>query len=481
MKPFEIILGLLRIPVDFCMTLLAFFLAYQLRSQSDFIPFIKLPLDLQTFPPLNEYLLEASVGAILLILLLSFSRLYSLKYDLSLSRLIPKIFSISINWLVIIVGYFFFIRHDFPFSRLVLIYAWLFSYLLIVIGRIALKTFQNLLHSFGIAQKGVIFIGNNEITNRLYQNLKKNRQLKILGFLDDKYEHHTTLSFLGKVKDLEQLLQKLSIDEIIQTSSNLTNLEAQKILEFCREHHLRYSFVPDLITVQKRNIEIEFSSGIPIIQLKPTPLEGWGQVIKRIFDIIGSLVGIIIFSPIFVIVAILVKLDSKGTVLYKYLDDGSRVKRVGRAGKLFHFYKFRTMYPNTHNLRYTELSAQDIRKGAPVVKIKNDPRVTKIGKFLRKTSLDEIPQFFNVLKGEMSFVGPRPHLPEEVAKYQKHHKFVLTIKPGISGLAQISGRSDLDFEEEIRLDTYYIENWSLWLDIKIILKTFLVPFQHYKE
>jgi lipopolysaccharide/colanic/teichoic acid biosynthesis glycosyltransferase len=163
------------------------------------------------------------------------------------------------------------------------------------------------------------------------------------------------------------------------------------------------------------------------------------------------------------------------------LDDGSRVKRVGEQGKLFNFYKFRTMHPKTHNLRYTELAEQNTRKGTPMVKIKNDPRVTKIGNFLRKTSIDELPQLINVLMGQMSIVGPRPHLPEEVANYEKHHKFVLTIKPGITGLAQISGRSDLDFEKEVRLDSYYIEHWSLWLDIKIIFKTFGAVIKGYKE
>jgi lipopolysaccharide/colanic/teichoic acid biosynthesis glycosyltransferase len=139
------------------------------------------------------------------------------------------------------------------------------------------------------------------------------------------------------------------------------------------------------------------------------------------------------------------------------------------------------MIPNSHNLRYSELAHLDTRHGTPMVKIKNDPRITPIGHFLRKTSLDELPQLFNVLRGEMSLVGPRPHLPEEVARYDKHHKFVLTIKPGITGMAQVSGRSDLDFEREVKLDTYYIENWSLLLDLKILIKTILVVFKRYEE
>ena len=139
------------------------------------------------------------------------------------------------------------------------------------------------------------------------------------------------------------------------------------------------------------------------------------------------------------------------------------------------------MKSGTHHLRYTELAEKNIRKDSPLVKIKDDPRITRVGRFLRRFSIDELPQLWNVVKGEMSLVGPRPHLPEEVANYERHHRFVLTIKPGITGLAQISGRSDLPFEKEVRLDTYYIENWSLLLDLKILLKTVGVVLRPYRE
>jgi len=139
------------------------------------------------------------------------------------------------------------------------------------------------------------------------------------------------------------------------------------------------------------------------------------------------------------------------------------------------------MYPNTHNLRYTELAEKNIRNDGPLVKIKDDPRITKVGKFIRKTSIDELPNLWSVLIGDMSLVGPRPHLPEEVKKYEDKHKFVLTIKPGITGISQTSGRSDLPFEEEIRLDRYYIENWSILFDIKILIKTLIIIIKPFKE
>ena len=152
-------------------------------------------------------------------------------------------------------------------------------------------------------------------------------------------------------------------------------------------------------------------------------------------------------------------------------DDGSPVYRVGQGGKLFHYFKFRSMVPGTDSLRYDELAEKNLRNDGPMVKIKDDPRVTRVGNFIRRWSVDELAELFLVLKGEMSLVGPRPHLPEEVAKYERHHKKVLTVKPGITGLAQISGRSDLTFEEEVKLDTYYVENWSVLLDLAILMRT----------
>ncbi|MBI4779032.1 sugar transferase [Candidatus Falkowbacteria bacterium] len=197
------------------------------------------------------------------------------------------------------------------------------------------------------------------------------------------------------------------------------------------------------------------------------------QSIKRIFDIILALFLIIIFSPILIIAAIIIKLDSRGPVIYKN-------ERVSKNG-IFKLFKFRSMIyqycvgDEYGNNRAMELEKKLIEekntKSGPVYKIGDDPRLTGVGKFIRRWSIDELPQFFNILKGDMSLVGPRPHQPREVAKYEHHHKKVLSIKPGLTGLAQISGRSDLSFEDEVKLDIYYIENWSLLFDIAIILRT----------
>jgi len=464
MKKSEIAFGILRIPVDILMTVLAFASAYSLRTITDGVPFFNMPLDLSLFPPLNEYISFSIVLGVVLFVLFALNGMYSLKSSSSLGREIGKVIWLSIIWMLLIIAYYFIIR-EFPFSRLVLLYSFFLTVVFISIGRVIINKIQKYLLRIGVGNRRVVFVGLNDITDELTKAFKTDLRFKVVDSIG-----------ADEIQNLKNIIKDKHVDEIIQTKSDLSKAHAEDILDFCREHHIQYNFVPDLVQVQRTNIDISTPSGIPLISLKPTPLDGWGRVLKRIFDICGSLVGLIIFSPILLITAIAIKLDSKGTILFKFLDDGSRVKRIGQFGKPFNFLKFRSMKPKTHNMRYDELADQNTRKDTPMVKIKDDPRVTRVGKFIRKWDIDELPQLWNVLKGDMSLVGPRPHLPEEVEKYEKHHKFVLSLKPGITGLPQISGRSDLDFEKEVKLDTYYIENWSLWYDIKIILRTIKVVF-----
>lgn len=485
MKPLDLIFGLLRLASDFIFALAAFFLAYHLRLNSDLIPGVQLPITASTFPEYTEYLTTSSLASFTLIFILALIGLYSLKRPASLNRQITKVLAGSIIWLFSIITFYFLIR-TFPFSRLALINTWIFAFLMISSGRVILQLLQNSLYRRGFAQTRVLLIGYSENATDFIKNFFKTPQFKCLGYLNHS-DLKTKIKFLGNISQLEEIIDKFKIEKIIQIKQDLTENQENKLLELCREKHLEYSFLPSQVEMQRTNIDIETWGGIPLISLKPTPLDGWGRIIKRLFDILASISALIVFSPVMILIAIIIKLDDpKGTIIFKYLDDGSRVKRVGQKGKLFNFYKFRSMKPGTHSQRYNELLKNNTRgenwdSNAPLIKIKNDPRVTKIGKFIRKTSLDELPQLFNVLKGEMSLVGPRPHLPEEVAKYQKHHRFVLTLKPGITGMPQISGRSDLDFEKEVKLDTYYIENWSLLLDLKILIKTILVIFKRYEE
>ncbi len=479
MKRFEIFFGIVKAPMDFFMTVLAFFVAYELRLLTDPIEGIAKAIDFSVLPSINEYLEFSAWAALGLIAVFAIGKMYILKTTNSFNNEIKKSITLCSIWLMGIITYFFFAR-TFPFSRLAIFYSWGLTILFIIIGRAIIKIIQNHLLNTGLGKRHLAFIGNNKITKQVFNSIKGDRSYKIVGSLGRK-NPSSKLKHLGSIKELSKICRRYKVDEIIQTESNLSETLDEEILEFCELNHINYRFIPNLLEVRHSNIEVHTLSGIPIISIKPTPLDGWGKVVKRMLDILGALFGFIILSPIFLATAIAIKLDSKGPILFCKLDNGDPVKRVGQRGELFSFYKFRSMRPKTHGQRYKTLAKQNTRGSGPLVKIKNDPRITPVGSFIRRYSIDELPQLWNVLIGNMSLVGPRPHLPEEVEKYEKHHKFVLTIKPGLTGIPQISGRSDLSFEEEVKLDRYYIENWSIWFDLKIIFKTIFVVLQGHQD
>lgn len=474
MKKSEILLGLARIPVDFGMALLAFIIAYRIRQNTDLIPGLYFPVDQLNFPSLQEYLTLASMASLALIAIFAINQMYTLRNTARIGNELLKVLFLSAAWLMLIITYYF-VTREFFFSRLVLGYAWILTMILVSCGRILIRIFQRYLAKLGIGRRRVLFLGGNILTQRIAKKFKTIPSYKIIGYLSSKTTQKLEgLRHIGTIKNLEDIVQRRNIEEIVQTQSDLSETRAHEIVDFCREHHIKYHFVPDILQVHRTQVDVFNISGLPLISLKTTPLDGWGKVLKRALDLIISSFLLILLLPLFILISIGIKLDSKGPILFTRKDDGSRVERVGVQGKRFNFYKFRTMKDKTDNLRYTKLANRDHRKNSPLVKIKNDPRVTSFGKFLRRWSLDELPQLWNVFTGDMSLVSPRAHLPEEVAKYQKHHKFLLSIKPGITGLAQVNGRSDLDFEKEVRLDTYYIENWSILLDLKILFRTIFV-------
>lgn len=474
MKKSEILLGLARIPIDFGMTMLAFIIAYQIRQNTDLIPSLYFPIDQLNFPTLPEYLWLAGFASIALIGVFAINQMYSLRNNTRVGSELIKVIFLSAAWLMLIIAYYF-VTREFFFSRLVLGYAWILTMIFVSAGRILIRLIQRYLSKIGIGRRRVLFLGANILTERIAQKFKTIHSYQVIGYLS---AENTTkingLRHIGNLKDLEEIVRRQRIEEIVQTQSDLSEARAHEIVDFCREHHIHYYFVPDILQVHRTQVDVFNISGLPLISLKTTPLDGWGKVLKRIFDLIVSGILLILLFPLFILISIGIKLDSRGPILFTRKDDDSPVERVGYQGQRFKFYKFRTMKNKTDNLRYTQLAERDHRKGSPLVKIKNDPRVTTFGKFLRRWSLDELPQLWNVFIGNMSLVSPRAHLPEEVANYKKHHKFLLSIKPGITGLAQVNGRSDLDFEEEVRLDTYYIENWSLFLDLKILFRTIFV-------
>lgn len=474
MKRSEVAFSVLRIPTDFGMAVLGLILGYFLRLQGDFIPGIKFVITRANLMPFEDYLDLSLIFGGLLVLVFATFGLYKLKNTEGLLKELSTVTKLSTVWVLVMMAYFF-ITHKVFFSRLTLFYGVIFAILLISISRLILHKIERLLLTLGIGQRRVLLIGTNKISKRLAESLKKDPHYRVIGYLADKGGNLQGVKLLGTLKNLKSVVKNCQIEEIILTVQNLEGYEDHQILNFCNLNHVEYRFVPDVLEMERSNFEINQIANYPLIHLKPTPLDGWGRIIKRTIDIVISGIGLLILSPLFAIVALGIKLDSHGPVFFTRLEDGSPAYRVGTNGKKFKFYKFRTMKHNSHHMR-AELKELNHRKG-PLIKIKNDPRITKLGKFLRKTSIDELPNLWNVFIGDMSLVGPRPHLPEEVAEYEEHHKFLLAIKPGITGPGQISGRSDLDFEEEVRLDSYYIKHWSLFADLKILAKTIAVVFR----
>lgn len=367
----------------------------------------------------------------------------------------------AVTFSVVMTTTIMFILRDVDFSRLMLIYIWLLAFLSLSLFRIIFFYLRRYLVRFGLGLKRVLIIGRNEAIITLSQFYNDNPGY---GY---KIAHTIKNVKRLKIKKIGKLISQYRVNQIIQGESFEIPEKNLKLINLAQEKQLIFTQIPTLYELRKGSFKIETVGDVPLLRFVRTPLDGWGRIVKRVFDFILSLIALIVLSPFLLMTALIIKLDSFGPVFFKQ-------KRVAKNGT-FSCYKFRSMVDNAEELK-KKLQNLNERKG-PLFKIKNDPRITRVGRFIRKTRIDEFPQLINVLKGEMSLVGPRPHLPTEVKHYKKHQRKVLFIKPGITGMAQVSGASDLDFEDEVRLDAYYIENWSLFLDFIILIKTIGVVFR----
>jgi len=288
---------------------------------------------------------------------------------------------------------------------------------------------------------------------------------QLIGLTDDDYQKHGTtwdgVKVLGFNDDIEQLVNSLGVDEILITIPSERNLIG-KIIAKTRRHKVEIRVIPEMYDMVLGGVEVGQLGPIPYMEMHRTPMHGWPLTVKRALDIVASSLGLLILAPLFAVISMAIIIDNPGSVYFKQ-------KRVGKNGRIFDFYKFRSMVANAEELK-AELAAANEAEG-PVFKIKYDPRVTKLGAFLRKYSIDELPQLYNVLKGDMSLVGPRPPIPREVEGYGDWEWRRLEVTPGLTCIWQVSGRSNISFDKWIELDVYYIENWSLWLDLRILLQT----------
>lgn len=339
---------------------------------------------------------------------------------------------------------------------------------MLTIFRLSLRMFLKFIREKGYNYHTLLVVGTGKVASNIAERLQKHQEfgLKLIGYIDDEIDDKVVkANILGKLKDIPRILHKEVVDEVIFAVPWRLYEDIEESIRICELEGVMVRVVTDIFKKSLARTTAAEIDGIPVLTIESGPSEELKLAIKRAIDIAVSLVYLIVLSPLFLLVAILIKIDSKGPVLFKQ-------ERVGLNGRRFLMLKFRSMRADAEKLK-RDLAKLDETTG-PVFKIKKDPRVTRVGRIIRKSSIDELPQLWNVLKGEMSLIGPRPPLPDEVEQYNIWHRRRLSMRPGITCIWQVSGRSDVTFERWMEMDMEYIDNWSLWLDFKILLKTVIV-------
>lgn len=427
------------------------------------------------------------------LLMFFYQRVYRLQGAFSYVAEFIKIFKAVAVGSLLAIAFTFLFRggfefRDFPYSRGIFAIDFALALFFFTVFHLGLRYIQTLFRNRDINLIPTLIVGTNSEAAQTIRQLKERRGLgyRVIGVVESGLDSgnskiQNNLNFfnevqvVGNINELPDLIRELEIQEVIITDSKIpTEKLFEAMMRLGRKRRVEFRLAPSLFNFLPQKTSVEQIGVLPMVRLFREPLSEAERFVKRASDIVISALALTMLAPLWIFITILIRLDSPGTVIFKQ-------ERVGMDGRIFLCYKFRTMRAGADESIHREAYRKNIEglneanagdEENPVFgKVKNDPRVTKIGKFLRRTSLDELPQLLNVLKGDMSIVGPRPPIPYEVEEYDLRHRKRLDMKPGITGLWQVSGRNRLTFEEMVRIDLYYIENWSLWLDLKIILLT----------
>jgi len=390
-------------------------------------------------------------------------------------QLIAIVKSLLYGLIGLVLITFVFKRLDFVDSRLVIA-------IFVVTSSIAIFTFRILIFRklFALASqkkilhRKVLIIGKDRTAKMVAAQISfdSSHGFDVVGFVNDELPRgervFEDIYNVGTLGELPRLVKDLDIDELIIAESDVTHQSLLEIIDRAQESKANVRLVSELYNIIPEKVLLEKYLGIPIVKMPQNNENVLFNVYKRVFDVALTMLGMVVLAIPFAIIALLIKLTSKGPVLYKHT-------RIGKDCKPFEFYKFRTMYTGSDDTMHRDFVNEFIQANGErrqtVHKITDDPRVTRVGRFLRKTSLDELPQLFNVLRGEMSLVGPRPCLPYELEQYKEWHRRRLAVIPGCTGLWQVAGRSAVDFNDMVILDLFYIDNMSPLFDLRIIFRT----------
>lgn len=473
-KRSELLFSVILVPLDFAALLAGFVVAYILRVKIEDKP-VAHPMQAVDFLQFVLVLLPVWI------VIFALSGLYAQSNLRGRWGELGKVFvAVSGGVMFTILLDFFRPASLFP-SKAVPIYAYGLGLLFVWTARLFVRALQQWLFQFGVGVHNAIIVGSGEIAQRVGPDLNTPFSgYRILACVDTVKGAARCMPGFKVFSDIESAVAEVApngeLDEIIQADSALGQDEVLALVNYAANHQVGYRFVPNQFGLYASNSSLGTLSGVQFVEIRLTPLEGWGRVVKRMFDVVGATLGVVVLSPLLGIIALLIKVtDPGGPVLYRH-------HRLSRNGAAVGVLKFRTMkweycdgpgrpFKNpvaTFKAMGREDLIEEFEKSH---KLAEDPRVSRLGKFLRHTSLDEFPQLLNVLKGDMSMVGPRPITAVELPHYGDRGAIFLALKPGMTGLWQISGRSDISYEDRVKLDIYYVEHWSLLLDMRILIKT----------
>ena len=392
-------------------------------------------------------------------------------------RMVERLFFACLEGAVLSIILMFFAQVSGQVSRFFVLAYLVIAFVLLAIVRVILSKAMKKVKAFQIP---VLIVGAGQTAELVVRQIlhDSGMRYRVVGFLEDRHPVDIMLHgfpVLGGFGNMEEVIQETGVHTVLIAAPGLPQDDLSSLIYRAQSLVKQVDVIPNLVAVPMSNVTAEsfFDAKIMVLHIRNNLASPWNQMLKRLFDIVATICGGLLIAPILLAIAFWVSHDSPGPVIFKH-------RRVGRNGKEFNCYKFRSMCVNSKEVLEHLLATDPEAKAEwdKEFKLKNDPRITKSGAFLRKTSLDELPQLWNVLKGEMSLVGPRPIVQAEVPRYGKYIKEYYSVLPGITGMWQTSGRSDIDYPERVQMDSWYVHNWSVWLDMVLLWRTVAVVLQH---
>lgn len=447
---------------DIAMITLAFAISYLIRFETTLAIF-----DIQVESSLIFYLRVVAVLLPIWLLIFALFGLYNRQNLVSGTKEYSLVFrACTIGFLMIIVSGF--LQPELVLARGWVLLGWFFTFFFTALGRFIIRRIIGRMRARGYFLASALIIGTNDEAFSLAAQLSdwEFSGLHLLGFIEDEtadYEPNYDLPVIGELNDVQEIVEEFGVEEIIIATSAISRDHRLQIFkEFGVSDKVRVRLSSGLYELITTGLEVKEVASVPLVVVNKVRLTGLDEFLKLILDYCITIPGLLVILPVMSIIALWIKMDSPGPAIH-------RRRVMGVNGRQFDAFKFRTMYVNGDEI----LEQRPHLKAELALnhKLKDDPRITRVGQFLRKTSLDELPQLFNVLKRDMSLVGPRMIAPAELEKYSQWNINLLTVRPGISGLWQVSGRSDLNYEARVNLDMYYVRNWTLWLDLRILIQT----------